>query len=172
MPVVGVSVPPLATPPAPITKEKLKEVAKEINKPAAIQEAVGGASNASPSHTLSPGRKGALEKGNVTRAYFGEDASMMACLLFGCLVPFYILWPHCLHHPRMSDGVPHPCAMVGLSLVPRPTPQQQMDYIIAMWALLWYQCNLSPCCGVGLGTRQCASVPCIVSMSTHKPEKS
>ena len=88
VPVVGVSIPPLATPPAPITKEKLKEVAKETAKPAAIQEAVGGASNASPSHTLSPGRKGALEKGNVTRAYFGEDASMMACLFILMLCSF------------------------------------------------------------------------------------
>ena len=68
--------PSLATPPAPIAKEKLKESAKEAARPAAIQEAVGGASNSSPNHVLLPGRKGALEKGNVTRAYFGEDASM------------------------------------------------------------------------------------------------
>ena len=79
MPVVGVSVPPVVAPApvakenAPVAKEKAKEIAKPVTK-----EPVGGATPSSPSDSLSPGRKSALEKGNVTRAYFGEDASTIA----------------------------------------------------------------------------------------------
>ena len=74
MPVTtGASLPP-AVAPAPIAKEKVKETPKPV-----VHQPVGGASASAtpPDNSMSPGRTSALEKGNVTRAYFGEDASMM-----------------------------------------------------------------------------------------------